>query len=77
MSILHVDLKMPGGTYSMEPSDEATTFVWNVPSNLSSALNEKQMIWSQCLKIDVETRVKCNYYKPIIAAGHMNQDSSK
>ena len=77
MSILHVDLKMPGGTYSMEPSDEATTFVWNVPSNLSSALKETQMIWSKCWKIDVEIRVKCNYYKPIIAAGHMNKDSSK
>ena len=31
----------------------------------------------KCGKIDVEIRVKCNYYKPIIAAGHMNQDTSK
>ena len=38
MSILHVLLKMPGGTYNMEPADEATILVWNVPSNLSSAL---------------------------------------
>ena len=38
MSILHVLLKMPGGTYNMEPAEEATILVWNVPSNLSSAL---------------------------------------
>ena len=67
----------------MEPSEEATTFVWKVPSNLSSALNEKQMIWSVFVLTEVmedryvEIRVKCNYYKPIIAAGHMEQDSSK
>ena len=38
MSILQVLLKIPGGTYSISPSDEATMLVWKVPSNLSSAL---------------------------------------
>ena len=37
----------------MEPSEEATTLVWKVPSNLSSALNEKQMIWSVVVLTDV------------------------
>ena len=44
MSILHVLLKMPGGTYSIEPSAEATTLVWKVPSNLSSALKYESFL---------------------------------
>ena len=38
MSILQVLLKIPGGMYMQLPSLETTTFVWNVPSNFSSAL---------------------------------------
>ena len=38
MSILQVDLKMPGGTYKQLPLFFTTTFVWYVPSNFSSAL---------------------------------------
>lgn len=38
MSILHVDLKIPGGTYKHEPLLRTTTFVGYVPSNPSSAL---------------------------------------
>lgn len=38
MSILHVLLKIPGGTYRQLPLCLTTTFVWNVPSNPSSAL---------------------------------------
>lgn len=38
MSILHVDLKMPGGTYKQEPLLRTTTFVGYVPSKPSSAL---------------------------------------
>lgn len=38
MSILHVDLKIPGGTYKHEPLFRTTTFVGYVPSNPSSAL---------------------------------------
>ena len=44
MSILHVDLNIPGGTYSIDPSEEATMLVWNVPSNLSSALKQLVLI---------------------------------
>lgn len=39
MSILHVLLKMPGGTYRQLPLCLTTTLVWYVPSNPSSALN--------------------------------------
>ena len=38
MSILHVLLKMPGGTYRQLPLCLTTTLVWYVPSNPSSAL---------------------------------------
>lgn len=39
MSILHVLLKMPGGTYKQLPLCLTTIFVWYVPSNPSSALS--------------------------------------
>lgn len=42
ISILHVLLKMPGGTYRQFPVCETTTFVWNVPSNFSSALQHNE-----------------------------------
>ena len=38
MSILHVDLKIPGGTYKHDPLLRTTTLVGYVPSNPSSAL---------------------------------------
>lgn len=38
MSILHVDLKIPGGTYKQDPLLRTTTFVGYVPSKPSSAL---------------------------------------
>lgn len=40
MSILHVDLKIPGGTYKHEPLLRTTTLVGYVPSNPSSALKK-------------------------------------
>lgn len=42
MSILHVDLKIPGGTYKHEPLFRTTTFVGYVPSKPSSALLEQE-----------------------------------
>lgn len=41
MSILQVDLKIPGGTYKQEPLFLTTTFVGYVPSKPSSALEHK------------------------------------
>lgn len=41
MSILQVDLKIPGGTYKHDPLLRTTTFVGKVPSKPSSALNFK------------------------------------
>jgi hypothetical protein len=43
MSILHVDLKIPGGTYKHDPLFRTTTFVGYVPSKPSSALWKKRM----------------------------------
>ena len=40
MSILQVDLNIPGGIYKQFPDDDTTTLVWYVPSNPSSALQE-------------------------------------
>ena len=40
MSILHVDLKMPGGMYVHPPSFVTTTLVGYVPSKASSALKQ-------------------------------------
>ena len=49
MSILHVDLKMPGGMYVHPPSFVTTTLVGYVPSKASSALKQivinKLKIW--------------------------------
>lgn len=48
MSILHVDLNIPGGTYKHEPLLRTTTFVGYVPSNPSSALQnrkKRKIIW--------------------------------
>ena len=45
MSILHVDMKMPGGIYVQRPSWVTTTFVGYVPSNDSLALQ-----WGVSLK---------------------------
>lgn len=49
MSILHVLLKIPGGTYKQLPLCLTTTFVWNVPSKPSSALhiNNTQFVKSK------------------------------
>lgn len=48
MSILHVDLKIPGGTYKHEPLLRTTTLVGYVPSNPSSAL--KKLIYDMELE---------------------------
>ena len=45
MSILHVLLKMPGGTYRQLPEESTTTLVWKVPSNFSSALEIQKLIF--------------------------------
>lgn len=48
MSILHVDLKIPGGTYKHDPLFRTTTFVGYVPSKPSSALwmrKKRKMRW--------------------------------
>lgn len=53
MSILHVDLKIPGGTYKQEPLFLTTTLVGYVPSNPSSALcRTKKKRKNQFLIID-------------------------
>jgi hypothetical protein len=41
MSILQVDLNIPGGTYRHEPLFLTTTFVGYVPSKPSSALERE------------------------------------
>jgi hypothetical protein len=44
ISILHVDLKIPGGTYKQDPLFRTTTFVGYVPSNPSSALKQANFV---------------------------------
>ena len=44
ISILHVLLKIPGGTQRQLPVCETTTLVWYVPSNFSSALKNKEVL---------------------------------
>lgn len=44
MSILHVDMKIPGGIYVQLPELVTTTFVGYVPSKASLALKKEKLI---------------------------------
>lgn len=58
MSILHVDLKIPGGTYKHEPLFRTTTFVGYVPSKPSSAL------WAERRDMLISEKTSQNSFYP-------------